>query len=775
MRAGTSCARADCVRIETFSRRSGFPYLATELPCRSLPVQRIAEARICFCGKAGMSAAAMIELTVDGKKISVPAGTSVFDAARLNSIEIPTLCHQQNEKPVGVCRVCVVDVGARVFTASCVRPVEPGMVVATNSEKVKQARSTLVELLMADHPSPCARERQSGDCELEALAKQNGRLASRYAPQDTRRGVDESSMSIGVDFDACILCDRCIRGCSEVRENFVLGRMGKGATTRIAFDNNLPMGESSCVSCGECMVSCPTGALTNKIVNQTQIAAAGAESVDLEQLHELPFFKNVSGTFLSLNRNAVVKRHFKRGEVICREGEYGSTAFYILDGEARVSIASPMAHVRTKGAVKRFLGKLSSRLTQRQNDVREEETSQNWIHIDAPVDLNYENPVAMLKAGDLFGEMTCMSLYPRSATVRAETDCTMLEMLRNVLDIMQRNKNFRAQLDLSYRQRALESHLRAVPIFAELTDEFIESLRDKVELLRFTPGQAICRQGEAADSFYLVRIGFVKVSQTHPGGEMVLAYLSRGEYFGEMGLLKGDVRAATCSALDHVEVVRISADDFAKMSAEFPQVRQKLEATEQERAKMNRDRLSMVSSTPLDSFLKQGLMEAQSLLLLDLNSCTRCDACVKACADAHDGVTRLVREGLRFDHYLVATSCRQCLDPLCMVGCPVGSIRRRNSLEVIIEDWCIGCGLCADNCPYGNINMHPFNVFADVPGATGKKVAMVKQKATSCDLCSDFAEPSCVFACPHDAAHRVDPRQFFAGLLQKASDSIPKE
>src|ERR1700678_2102336 len=123
-----------------------------------------------------MSAAAMIELTVDGKKVSVPAGTSVFDAARLNDIEIPTLCHQQNEKPVGVCRVCVVDVGARVFTASCVRPVEPGMVVSTNSDKVKQARSTLVELLMSDHPSPFSRERQSSSCELEASAKQNKSL-----------------------------------------------------------------------------------------------------------------------------------------------------------------------------------------------------------------------------------------------------------------------------------------------------------------------------------------------------------------------------------------------------------------------------------------------------------------------------------------------------------------------------------------------------------------------------------------------------------------------
>ena len=88
-------------------------------------------------------------------------------------------------------------------------------------------------------------------------------------------------------------------------------------------------------------------------------------------------------------------------------------------------------------------------------------------------------------------------------------------------------------------------------------------------------------------------------------------------------------------------------------------------------------------------------------------------ACVNACADAHDGVTRLIRDGLRFDQYLVATSCRQCRDPLCMVGCPVGSIRRRNSLEVIIEDWCIGCGLCAQNCPYGNINLHPFEALAE--------------------------------------------------------------
>ena len=106
-----------------------------------------------------------------------------------------------------------------------------------------------------------------------------------------------------------------------------------------------------------------------------------------------------------------------------------------------------------------------------------------------------------------------------------------------------------------------------------------------------------------------------------------------------------------------------------------------------------------VTGVPIiDSQVAQGLMQAQSLLVLDLDRCTRCDLCVQACGTAHDGVTRLVREGLRFDHYLVATSCRQCRDPLCMVGCPVGSIRRRETLEIQIEDWCIGCGVCAENC-----------------------------------------------------------------------------
>src|SRR5215471_12421120 len=372
----------------------------------------------------------LVELTIDGRPVRVPAGTTVFDAARMQGIAIPTLCHLQNETPVGVCRLCVVDTGARVLSAACVRPVEPGLKVVTNSEKVISARKTLLELLMADHPSPCARQKNSGDCELETLAAAAGVKEPRFARRTVSRGLDDSSLSIAVDHDACILCDRCIRGCDEVRSNFVLGRMGKGYAADIAFDLNSPMGDSTCISCGECMVSCPTGALTNKGVVGTAIATGVAgDGFEAEDLLKIPVFQGVSGTFLELNRGAIVKRRYRKGELICKEGEYGSTAFYILEGKAQVSISTPIAHVKTQGGAQGFFKRLTSTLAGRETDKRDEETRDRTIPIDASVDLNYENPVAELGPGDLFGEMTCMNFYPRSATVRAESDVVVYEML----------------------------------------------------------------------------------------------------------------------------------------------------------------------------------------------------------------------------------------------------------------------------------------------------------------------------------------------------------
>ena len=143
-----------------------------------------------------------ITLTIDGREISAQKGTTIFDAARLNGIQIPTLCHQQNQTPVGVCRVCVVDVGARVYAAACIRECEPGMKVRTTDPGVVRARTTLFEMLMSDHPSPCARQQASGDCELEAMARVSGVAEPRFARRLSPRGRDDSSLSIAVDHDA---------------------------------------------------------------------------------------------------------------------------------------------------------------------------------------------------------------------------------------------------------------------------------------------------------------------------------------------------------------------------------------------------------------------------------------------------------------------------------------------------------------------------------------------------------------------------------------------
>src|SRR5205807_10224435 len=136
----------------------------------------------------------------------------------------------------------------------------------------------------------------------------------RFAKRPTQRGHDDSSLSIFVDHDACILCDRCIRGCGEIRHNFVLARQGKGYMAGIAFDDGKPMGVSTCVSCGECMVSCPTSALTNK-KSVSQHLDVG-DVVNPEELLRMEVFKGVSGTFLELNKGAVVRRNYKAGEII---------------------------------------------------------------------------------------------------------------------------------------------------------------------------------------------------------------------------------------------------------------------------------------------------------------------------------------------------------------------------------------------------------------------------------------------------------------------------
>ena len=268
---------------------------------------------------------------------------------------VPVLCHREHMRPAAVCRVCMVELkGAPRLVAACHQPIEPGMVVSTirTSRACRKRRSVVAELLLADHQSLKDKHgsegswRQSGEDEFEALAEAAQFAGSRFATDGIDRGQDDSSPVISVDHNACILCDRCVRACNEVKENGVLARMNKGYGSRIAFDLNDPMGESSCVACGECMISCPTGALSNRMVINVELdqkpageqRRSSGEIVEPQYLLQHPLFKDISLPFLIWNRNAILRRTYKKGDVVCREGEFGATAFIIESGKFDVHI-----------------------------------------------------------------------------------------------------------------------------------------------------------------------------------------------------------------------------------------------------------------------------------------------------------------------------------------------------------------------------------------------------------------------------------------------------
>ena len=231
--------------------------------------------------------ASTVTVTIDGHQVTVPPGTTLYDAALSAGITIPVLCHSPKLQPVAVCRMCVVEVqGARVLQAACIRQAEDGMVVQTQSDTVKRSRAMLTELLMADYPQTAPghnghAQRATGKANLLLdLAAQQGITAPRFPGRPVEAGQDVSSAVIQVNHDACIMCDRCIRACDDVQCNDVIGRAGKGYTARIAFDNDLPMGQSTCVSCGECMAACPTGALIDKPLTLPVLPETPLKKVD---------------------------------------------------------------------------------------------------------------------------------------------------------------------------------------------------------------------------------------------------------------------------------------------------------------------------------------------------------------------------------------------------------------------------------------------------------------------------------------------------------------
>jgi len=207
----------------------------------------------------------MVKLTIDDIPVEVPEGTTVLQAARQAGVRVPTLCYLAGQPPIGACRVCLVEVeGARTLVASCAQPVSEGMVVRTNTGAVRNARRTVVELLLSEHDGDCQTCSRSGDCELRSLAGELGITDIRYTGEKTRRLVDDSTPALVRDTGKCIMCRRCVTVCNEVQQVGGLYPQGRGFETVIGPAFAQPLSEVVCVQCGQCAAVCPVGAITER-------------------------------------------------------------------------------------------------------------------------------------------------------------------------------------------------------------------------------------------------------------------------------------------------------------------------------------------------------------------------------------------------------------------------------------------------------------------------------------------------------------------------------
>jgi len=208
---------------------------------------------------------ASINLTINGQEITAESGQTVLEAAAAAGIEIPTLCHHPALKPIGACRVCLVEVkGQRTLQPACTFPVAPRMVVQTESPKVVAARKFVLELIFSERNHFCMFCEMSGDCELQKLGYRYGLDHWMYPTYTQNFPVDASPQDFLLDHNRCVLCRRCIRACSELAANHTLDLRQRGALTMLTADMNACLGQSSCIACGVCLDVCPTGALVDK-------------------------------------------------------------------------------------------------------------------------------------------------------------------------------------------------------------------------------------------------------------------------------------------------------------------------------------------------------------------------------------------------------------------------------------------------------------------------------------------------------------------------------
>lgn len=374
-----------------------------------------------------------------------------------------------------------------------------------------------------------------------------------------------------------------------------------------------------------------------------------------------------------------------------------------------------------------------------------------------------EERTFQISQGEFFGEIALLSGRRHNASVLAgENGAIVIEMPRKqILKLMNSVKSFRDLVDRSFVNRLFGStFLQDVP------PDLVAKLAERAENKRFKKGDIIFKEGDKGDLMYVIRKGSVKVSRMNIQGiDVAQTYLAAGNFFGELALLTPIAeRTATVTAAVACELLTVSKPDFGFVLGKFPKAHARIVQTAEER------RLQNLGGTQdtfqgklLDFLLKEGVSDADNVLIIDSTLCIGCDNCEKACAATHGGYSRLDRKGGKsFASIQVPVSCRHCENPLCMLDCPPDALVRRPDGEVLIKDSCIGCGNCVSNCPYGVIQLihdqkSPLQRFMELLGFHRDEGPA---KAAKCDLCESLkGGPACVRSCPTGAAIRVNPKQ----------------
>jgi CRP-like cAMP-binding protein/Fe-S-cluster-containing hydrogenase component 2/thioredoxin reductase len=414
------------------------------------------------------------------------------------------------------------------------------------------------------------------------------------------------------------------------------------------------------------------------------------------------------------------------------------------------------------------------------------------------VEVNPNNPAATvpIEQGSIFGEVGLISGRRRGATIRAAEPVVAVELSRT------------AALKLLATSPGAARAVTAISIERQLLQMFgpgisradIAPLVAGAEVMPVRAGQVIVTEGADDKDVFIIRSGSMIVEKSIGGRPVFLSYLPAGSYFGEMAVIDGSPRTATVKAAIKSEVIRLPGAEFLALLDRVPGLQQRALKEMTARRATNAfiesrkgafgGALDLYSETA-QFLVDNGIGEATDVLLIDEKLCIGCDNCEKACADSHDGLSRLDREaGRTYAHLHVPTSCRHCEHPHCMADCPPNAIHRGPDGEVFIDDTCIGCGNCVRNCPYDVIRMDArppkkpsllqWLLFGAGPGPGEAPYGWRKKEAEKqgtpeaklaikCDMCAGIdGGPACVRACPTGAAIRVSPDKFltFAKLAE---------